>query len=233
MLDQNYPIETPEGVWLHLNIAGPVARGFALIIDLLIYAGLMFVMSIFGAMLAEFLGDSIASGVILILVFLFTWFYFVVFEMFNRGRTIGKLVMGLQVICDDGTPLTWKASLLRNLMRVVDFMPVLYALGFVSCMWSRRFKRLGDLAAGTLVIYAEPPAKPAAEFEVSKPHPPETAYSIEEQRGIVAFAERARYLGQARAEELANHLEPVLHKRDEDAVHSLLQQAAWLMGRRP
>lgn len=233
MLDNTYHIETPEGVWLHLNIAGPTVRVMALVIDTIIYIAGVLVLVILSSLLSITVGDGIAEGLLLIALFFFYWFYYVAFEMYNRGRTIGKMVLGLQVVCDDGTPLTWKASLLRNLLRTADFLPLVYAAGFLACMMSRRFKRFGDLAAGTLVIYEEKIASPAAAFEVAKPEPPNYNYNNEEQRGLVAFAERARYLGKARAEELANHLEPLTQARDEAAVHKILQQAAWLMGRRP
>jgi uncharacterized RDD family membrane protein YckC len=233
MLDNAYKIETPEGVWLHLNIAGPIPRALAIVIDLAVYIAIWFVLFFVMSLVTMILGPEISEGIALILIFVLSWFYFVAFEMWNRGRTIGKMVLGLQVVCDDGTPLTWKASMLRNLMRVADFLPFFYAFGFLSCMMSRRFKRLGDLAAGTLVIYTEEKAKPVAEFNVGKPEPPKFSYSSEEQRGIVAFAERAHYLGPARAEEVANHLEPLTQLRGKPAVHSLLQQAAWLVGRRP
>lgn len=233
MLDNAYKIETPEGVWLHLNIAGPISRGIALLIDSLIYIATVILLSIFNSIVQMAVGRDIAEGIFLIVLFFLAWFYFVAFEMWNRGRSIGKMVMNLQVICDDGTPITWKASMLRNLLRTADFLPIMNGFGFLSCLMSRRFKRIGDLAAGTLVIYNNERIKPTAEFDVEKPEAPEQAYTSEEQRGVVAFGERARFLGQARAEELANHLAPILGCSDGTAVHKLLRQAAWLMGRRP
>ncbi len=123
----------------------------------------------------------------------------------NQGRSPGKQLMGLRVVHDDGTPVGWAASLLRNLLRFADILPFGYALGLLSCLNHPAFKRLGDIAAGTLVVYREP--------ELSRPSLPDVEpllppfpMSLEEQRAFLGFAERGAALSAARREELAGIL---------------------------
>lgn len=78
--------------------------------------------------------------------------YYVLFEMLWNGQTPGKRAAGIRVLRDDGTPITITESLLRNILRVIDFLPVFYGVGMLSLLLSRQSKRLGDFAAGTVVI---------------------------------------------------------------------------------
>ncbi|MGV8435388.1 RDD family protein, partial [Pseudomonas aeruginosa] len=87
-------------------------------------------------------------GLGLLLTFVMTWWYMVLFEVLNQGRSPGKQMMGLRVVHDDGTPVGWAASLLRNLLRFADILPFGYALGLLCCLNHPAFKRLGDIAAG-------------------------------------------------------------------------------------
>ena len=81
------------------------------------------------------------------------WLYGVGFEVLNNGMTPGKKMQGLQVVHDDGTPIRLPASLLRNLVLYVDLLPAAYAAGIVTMLLTNNFRRLGDLAGGTMVIY--------------------------------------------------------------------------------
>ena len=105
-------------------------------------------------MLLPLLGGA-GMGLWLILMFLMEWFYPVLFEVLARGQTVGKMALGIRVLCDDGTPVGWYQSTVRNFLKFVDFLPVLYGAGLLSMLLQKDFKRLGDLAAGTLVVYAE------------------------------------------------------------------------------
>ena len=134
MLDTRYRVEIPGGIKLEAQVVGPIPRFFALAIDLAIRGAL----------------------------FLVEWFYPVLFEVLWRGQTPGKRALGISVINDDLTPVTLGPSLVRNLLRVVDFLPVFYLAGLVTMLSNRRFQRLGDLAAGTLVISVRESAKPSA-----------------------------------------------------------------------
>ena len=194
--------ETPEGVDLGLRPAGPTVRALALAIDggirLLVYLAL--------TPLAAFAG--LGAGMILITGFLLEWFYPVVFEIWT-GATPGKRALGLLVVHDDGTPVGLPASLIRNLLRVIDFLPLFYGAGLVCTLADRDFRRLGDLAAGTLVVHAEDRmARPAAlaAHRDTAPRPPPAGLSLTAAQAILAFDERAARLSAARRIELAETL---------------------------
>ena len=148
MLDTLRSVPTPEGFELSLRLAGPVPRALAFILDFLL-RGVLF--GVLAMVLSPLKG--VGEGMMLILAFLIEWFYPVVFEVWRDGATPGKRVFSLAVLNDNGTPVTFGASLTRNLLRAVDFLPMLYAFGLVSMLFNRDFKRLGDLAAGTIVIW--------------------------------------------------------------------------------
>jgi uncharacterized RDD family membrane protein YckC len=139
--------ETPEGVDLGLTVAGPVPRAAAFAMDF----GIRFVLFLMLAPLMALSGVGV--GLVLIGAFLLEWLYPVAFEVWS-GATPGKRAMGLAVVHDDGTPIGLPASLVRNLLRTVDFLPVFYGVGLIASLADPDFRRLGDLAAGTLVIHA-------------------------------------------------------------------------------
>lgn len=204
-------------------MAGPAPRAIAMGID---WGIRLVVMGAAGSVLGIF--GNLGRGWGLILAFLFSWFYSVVFEVLWHGRTPGKQVMDLQVVHEDGTPVRWPASLLRNFLRSVDVLPVGYCLGaLVMCMDSA-FRRLGDLAAGTLVIHTGS-AAPRAVIPDAAPLPPPIALSLDEQRAVIAFAERAARLTGERARELAAIPEPLVAGGDPRRL--LERMAAWLIGR--
>ncbi|WP_371364983.1 RDD family protein [Pseudomonas sp. QL9] len=223
-LDTRYQVETPEGIDLLLRPAGPVARGLAYLIDLGIRVLMMLAMFI----LLAFLGQ-LGTGLGLLLTFLVTWWYMVLFEVLNQGRSPGKQVMGLRVVHDDGTPVGWSASLLRNLLRFADILPFGYTLGLLACLSNPAFKRLGDLAAGTLVIYRDPlPGKPALP-QVPAQLPP-CPLSLAEQRAFTGFAERSAGLSAARREELAGILAEPLNVPAAQAEARIQGIASGLLG---
>ena len=93
----------------------------------------------------------------MLLTFAVAWSYFIFLEWLGNGQTIGKRIFGLRVIADDGSPAGFTAVLVRNLLRVVDFLPSFYGLGLLAIVLSSRSQRLGDLAAGTFVVRAPRP----------------------------------------------------------------------------
>lgn len=190
--------ETPEGVDLGLRVAGPVPRALALTLDSLIRLGIYVALTPLLAL------SGIGAGLILIATFAIEWLYPVLFEV-TRGATPGKRALGLAVVHDDGTPVGVPASMIRNLLRAVDFLPLFYGVGLLATLMDRDFRRLGDLAAGTLVIHAEPgkQARPMAE---ATPEPPPQGLALDTQQAILAFAERAQRLSPARRGELARTL---------------------------
>ena len=223
-LDTRYHGETPEGIDLPLRPAGLLVRALAFSIDLGLRGlilGLLFIVLAFLGRLGAGLGS--------LLLFAISWWYMVLFEVLNQGRSPGKHMMGLRVVQDDGTPIGWSASLLRNLLRFVDMLPFGYFLGAISCLQHPTFKRLGDLAAGTLVIYSEAKLR-RPELPEAQPRRPAFALTLTEQRAILGFAERQSELSPARVDELASLLAQPLHVAPPHAVAELNGIARGLLG---
>lgn len=247
MLDTVKTAETPEGVELKLTCVSFYARGVAWLLDALIQG---FIIIVFLFILPRF-GDF-GMGILYIGMFFLNWLYPVFFEVYFQGQTPGKKAMKIQVLLIDGTMVTWGASLLRNLLRTVDFLPFFYALGVMTMLMSRDFRRLGDLVANTVVVYkrelkdnmflnddiVEAPVQTYA---------PEIVLSAKEQQTIISYAERQNKFSPERAEELALLAAPLLkdlpvksnNSLEVDSAHHehpasdrLLGIANYLMGRR-
>ena len=215
--DNRYIIEIPEGAELSLHPAGPWVRAMAMLIDWLIKAGIMIALSIIFA-----LAGAAGQGIYLICYFLLTWFYPVAFEVLRNGQTPGKKSYNIRVVSADGTPLTFASSLLRNLLRTVDFLPFFYVSGIVCCVLNRKFQRIGDLAAGTLVVYVPTKLK-RPQLDEGKAIAPPEGLTTEEQRTLVDFVERSAALSDARQQELAHVLQPLLNSAE--PVSELKQMA--------
>jgi hypothetical protein len=158
------------------------------------------------------------SGVLLIAVFLLEWGYYVFCESLFGGVTLGKRALGLRVIKEGGYPITLVDSLLRNLLRAADFLPLGYAIGVLTMALDGRFRRLGDLVAGTMVVIEErvrvvEPLRlrlPAEELDALPHHP---ALQAEELEAIDLFLRRSGTLSVAREAELAHMIAPQLAAR--------------------
>ncbi|WP_312325991.1 RDD family protein [Stenotrophomonas sp.] len=225
MLDTYREVITPEGVPLHLPAAGPVPRALAWAIDFVIRVGALMLLSIPLTVLGEF-----GQGLYLGLMFLLMWAYTIVQEAL-WGRTVGKRVLGLRVVAQDGAPIGWMAAITRNLLRTVDMLPFAYALGLLSSLFDRNGRRLGDLVAGTVVVHDS--ARPlsgsvAIDTVLAPPQPLQPA----EQAAIIAFAERAPRLSGPRQQELAAVAAPISGGQGQVGVLRLYAMANWLLGRR-
>src|SRR6266545_3650277 len=143
-------VETADHVTLRYDLAGGGNRGFAALVDFTL-ATLVFG----GAFGASRAGPFF--GVAFLLTFALAWAYFILFEWLGNGQTIGKRLFGLRVIADDGAPASFTAVFVRNLVRVVDFLPGFYGFGLLAIVVSSKSQRLGDLAAGTYVVRAPRP----------------------------------------------------------------------------
>lgn len=226
MLDTVREVHTPEGVALRLPAAGPVPRAVAWLIDLVIRGALLLLASIVFGLLGRF-----GQGVYLVVLFAIFWGYPIVCEAMYGGQTPGKRALSLRVVSADGAPIGWMASFVRNLMRTVDMLPFGYGAGLVTSLadpWSRR---LGDMVAGTLVIHAPRDRVLVQTIEIV-PLAPAVALQTHEQVAVIAFAERAHTLTDARQQELADIVAPVSGARGEAGVLRLLGIASWLLGRR-
>ncbi|ERO64209.1 membrane protein [Pseudomonas piscis] len=223
-MDTRYQVETPEGIDLPLRPAGLLVRALAYGLDLGIRALVMGVLFV----ALGFFGE-IGIGLGSILLFLISWWYMVLFEVLNQGRSPGKQMMGLRVVQDDGTPIGWSASLTRNLLRFADMLPFAYFLGAISCLQHPAFKRLGDLAAGTLVIYREQTVE-RPQLPPATPRSAPFALSLDEQRAILGFAERQAQLSAERTQELAAILAQPLHVPTAQATAELNGIARGFLG---
>jgi len=161
-LDLMLEVETPEQIAFSYSVAGIGSRGAAAVLDLLICTGVLVVLSIALFLLALSIaghqrarvGDGAWVVALYVLIeFAIVWGYYVLFEGLWDGQTPGKRLMRLRVVRDGGYSVTFAASAVRNLLRVVDIMPLpLYLVGIVSASLTAARKRLGDLAAGTFVV---------------------------------------------------------------------------------
>ena len=227
MLDTTRSISTPEGIELYLRLAGPVPRALAWLIDLLVRGAIMLALSIALAIFGKF-----GIAVLLLIAFLIEWLYPAVFEVFWQGATPGKRAMGILVLNDDGTPVRWPSALTRNLLRFVDFLPALYFTGFLAMVINRDFKRLGDLAANTLVVYRDQ-KQATQQIPAARPVAPRLALSVNDQRALLDFAERSPRLTEERAAELAEIPRALVGAAvGRAAVERLIGIANHLMGRR-
>jgi len=214
---------------LRLPAAGPVPRALAWGIDAAIRMVILFV----AGMVLAVLGRP-GVGVYAVVLFVLMWLYPVLFEVLGDGRTPGKRALGLRVIAANGAPVSWMASFTRNLLRVIDMLPLFYATGLVTGFADPWGRRLGDMVAGTLVVHTVVEDSATAETHAAPAPPlaPAAPLLPHEQSAVVGFAERAPHLTQARQVELADLAEPLVGARGPLAVARLYGIANWLLGRR-
>jgi len=146
-------IPTPERVAFQYEIAGIGSRFLAQILDSLVITVILIAITILAALLGGVFGSGeLALLIEIILGFILLAGYFLVSEAAWNGQTLGKRAARLRVVGDHGEPLTLGQAAIRNLVRIVDFLPVFYAIGMLTLFINGRGKRLGDFAAGTLVV---------------------------------------------------------------------------------
>ena len=226
LLDTTYDVETPEGIDLRAQVAGPVPRVLAYGVDVFYRTLILIALGI-----ALLFAQRAGMGIWLLCSFLLEWFYPVFFEVMRGGQTPGKKAFGLMVVNDNLTPISWGASLLRNLLRFADFLPFAYAGGVICMTLNRNFQRMGDLAAGTLVVY-RPTENTHTTLPDSAPLAPPRGLQLADQRALISLTERHGELSEARQCELANLLEPVTGKRDRAGLDHLRAVGNWLLGSR-
>ncbi|MFK8028674.1 MAG: RDD family protein [Gammaproteobacteria bacterium] len=225
MLDTRIHLQTPEGIELALTPAGLLPRGLAWLLDTLIKVVLYIAADLIFVNVLSVLGD----GLLLIVMFVLFWLYNVLFEVFYYGQTPGKKVMGIRVMRSNGAPVKFTASLLRNLIRVVDFLPFAYLIGILSTLFTKSFSRLGDLVADTVVAYDEtagavstPDFNPAMQLPI--------ALKASDHHAVMLYAERLDSLTAERAVELASQLKEHIDGSPEAIRDRLRSHAAWLSG---
>ncbi|HEX9990628.1 MAG TPA: RDD family protein [Chloroflexia bacterium] len=160
MDDEQLTISTPEQVAFHYEIAGIGSRFLASLLDhLIISVALLLVycasIAVLPAMLATDNGEAVLYlivAVLVLVVFIIFWGYFAIFEAVWNGQTPGKRAGRLRVIRRTGQPIGASEAMVRNLIRIVDFMPGFYGIGLISMFIDKEARRLGDFAAGTIII---------------------------------------------------------------------------------
>jgi uncharacterized RDD family membrane protein YckC len=227
LLDTTRRVATPEGIELTLRLAGPVPRALAWSVDFLLRAAVVLVVM----MIASRFGRA-GMGVVLIAAFFVEWLLPAWFEAMWGGQTPGKRLFRLAVLNDDGTPVRWPGALTRNLLRAADFLPFLYGVGLITMLVNRDFKRLGDLAAGTVVVYQAEKVAAARAIPQAPPQPPPLSLSPEEQRAVLDLAERSSTFTRERFEELAELPTPLVGRAVRDAAATrMLGIANYLAGK--
>jgi uncharacterized RDD family membrane protein YckC len=191
-LDNTTEVETPERIRFRYRAAGPVRRAFAWLLDCVIRAGILMVVGLVVGIISAFKTDDLAQasqGFVLVVLFVLEWGYYLAFETLWNGTSPGKRAFGLRVVKEGGFPINFLDSLLRNLLRAADFLPAGYVLGLTVMVGDRRFRRLGDRVAGTMVVVEDrvrvgeslrlsPPAAPG-ELEALPARPPLSADELE------------------------------------------------------
>lgn len=215
---------------LQIAVAGPVTRGMAWLVDGIIRLIVLIILIIIAGIPSGAGPDNLSAsvGLFLIAQFLLNWFYTTAFEA-STGTTPGKKLFNLWVVHDNATPITFSGALVRNFLRVADYLPFAYIIGLFSMLIDTRFRRLGDLAAGTLVIYRDKTSK-AASFTHELGVPPPEWLSRNERQAIVEFAERSRSISIERQQELAKILQHLIEEpTDTDPADTLKSWAQWIL----
>jgi len=220
LIDLATEIETPEHMTFAFRLAGPWQRIGAYLVDVVlrvvVLALLALAASLVGATLGSLSGLMEMGGAVMLLGwFAIEWFWSVLFEWLWDGRTPGKRSFGLRVVRDDGRPIGPREAFLRNLLRAADMLPAptlfpTYLVGLASAALDPRHRRLGDLAAGTIVVQEEPVRRaeavtvtPAPSLDELAALPPRPRLSLDERRALEAFVRRSADWTESRRDELS------------------------------
>ncbi len=215
-------MRTPESIAFSYELAGIGSRFLAVAIDFTIQLLIVAVLA-FGLALAAWNSPkapahqsatpswavNAAIGFLIFVLFLIFYGYFILFEAYWNGQTPGKRLMGLRVVRDGGYPIDFTASLVRNLIRVGEATIGSYAIAAVTAMLSPENKRLGDLAAGTIVVREERMQSPGRLLADIRETPvyAATAYATGEERAIIKrFLERRDQIEPQRRRSIAYQL---------------------------
>lgn len=229
VLDTVVAAETPEGILLELRPAGLTARFYAFALDGVIRLSILYSTAVITTLMG-----GIGMAFWLILIFALEWFYPVMFELAWSGATPGKRAFALKVVMDNGLPVTPAASLTRNLLRTADFLPFCYGFAIVSMLVRRDCKRLGDIAAATMVVH-EAHGLSTIPLDNVAPVAPAIRLAQNTQAAVVALAARAPRLTEERLDELAAMAATVSGDGGHsgpDVTRRVLGVAQWVLGRR-
>lgn len=227
-LPEDLVVATPEQVAFRFETAGLGSRFAAQLLDLLVLTAILVAVGLAGIGLAVATGQAVPGLLVFVVLgFASFWAYWILPEALWSGQTVGKYVLHLRVIDARGGPITGGQAVIRNLLRVVDFLPWSYALGTIVMFGTVRSQRLGDLAAGTIVIRERAAVHledlVAESGRAGEPRPalrPALRLDPRLHRFVQAYAQRRPDLPAERRAQLARDVEPALQAALPDVVRS-------------
>jgi len=217
-LDATLHVVTPENIAFEYRLAGPFRRLPALVLDMCVRIaveiGLLYIL----LLTIGLASPGLAMFIFLVLYLIIDWFYGVLFETFLNGQTPGKYVLGLRVLSENGQPINGMQATLRNLLRAADL--VLPVIGILATAMNRKYQRLGDLVAGTIVVVEERQwltgvaqlDDPRA-IQLAAYLPPNFVVSRSMAKALATYVERRRFFTPPRRREVARHLAVPLLER--------------------
>jgi uncharacterized RDD family membrane protein YckC len=227
--DTSIIVQTPEGIEFNLYPAGILIRICSYMIDVAIQGVLSIVMLIiFSGVVAELFG----AWILFLYMFLLNWFFHVICELCFKGQSPGKKIMGIRVVRSNGSPINPGASFVRNLLRFADTFMGFFIIALSCMMVSPGFRRIGDLAADTLVVYTINSLSPTRKTSMTwlsnyEKIIPLRKLSNEEKQNIILFAKRYPLLGEVRANEIAKKY---VEKLFDEKNQTELSHAVYLLG---
>lgn len=219
-------IDTPEHLAFRVRVAGIARRCLAWGIDLAVRGAILFGLYLALVVAATRLVDlninleGVGQGLFFVSLFVLDWLYFVVAEMLSNGRSPGKAVLGLRVVRENGLPISWRESVIRNLLRAADLAvlpPHFLIVGPLVMISDRKFRRLGDFVAGTMVVVEE--KVEVAQHIVIEPDPklvqalPKSLPLDHDDLEALELFVRREQMSEARREELAEIVAPEYARR--------------------
>jgi uncharacterized RDD family membrane protein YckC len=217
-LDSTIDVVTPENIAFEYRLAGPFRRLPAYLLDICLKFGVLLLLSALVGWTVGMASSGLAMFIIFVMYFVIAWFYGVLFETFCNGQTPGKRILGLRALSDNGQPIDGMQATLRNLLRVADLFAPLVAIA-VSTL-NRRYQRLGDLVAGSIVIVEErqwltgvAKLEDPRAIQLAAYLPPNFVVSRSLAKALATYVERRRFFTPPRRREVARHLAVPLLER--------------------
>ncbi len=219
LVHSHVSVETPEQIQFTFELAGTSVRMVAYLIDFVIRFFGTLVIGILIFSLTGFASPEFGYGLVMVVMFAAEWGYYTLFEWLLKGATPGKRMMGLRVVRTDGVPVDVVRSVLRNLLRAADIFPMAYGTGILVMFFTGTSRRLGDLAADTMVIREEPvrlrelPKLPHEAIELPQGLLREVRFRERDLQLVDGFFRRYHLFSPDRAQELAEILAgPILER---------------------
>lgn len=222
-MDRSISVRTPESIRFSFDLAGLGSRFLAVTIDLLVQTAAI-ALILWALVLAgrntsavkasashDALVESFAVATIIAILFMVFFGYFILFEALWDGQTPGKKALGIRVVRDGGYPMDFGSSLIRNLVRIGEMLAGFYVLGAVSALLSDQNKRLGDYAAGTIVVRDSPVQPPAGLLDRA---PSQFSMLSDDERALIErFAARRGAMDAVRRARMAAQIADLIRPR--------------------